>query len=263
MEEYEIKNYDKYLTRMKRSIDDKIFFTEYLDDLDTLVDFGCANGELLSRVHELAPHLKLVGVDKNPVIVSKDKKPCYTQIISDLPEYTPEKGERTALVLSSVLHEVYHYNKKDNPQYLINFIKCLNESKYDYIFIRDMFYKERKYWINRYCDEVRVMRKAISEYGDKKQIEDYKKIYGDVWEKKDLTHFLLKYTYKENWDREVRENYFSVDFDEFIESLDHNFKCIYYEHFLNRFIAKRIKKDFKLDFYQPTHIKVVLKRYSY
>lgn len=262
MEEYKINDYDKYLTRMKSSLDDKIFFTDYLDEIDTLVDFGCADGELLNRVHQLAPQLKLVGVDSDPNMIDKTKERCYEQILSNLPKYCPAEGERVALNLSSVLHEVYHYNK-DNFEYLVKFLDCLNNTKYDYIFIRDMYYSEKKYWISRYCQERDDMLYNVLKYGDKSQIEDYKKIYNSINTRKDLTHFLLKYTYKENWDREVREDYFSVDFDEFIKSLDLNYKCIHYEHYMNKFIANRIKKDFKIDFYQPTHIKVVLKRYPY
>ena len=254
----EIQDYDSYLSRMKKSIDDKIFFTSYLGLIDSFVDFGCADGELLKRVHELCPQLQLFGIDNSSSMISMSEpnSSVYQSILSDLPIVPTGTEGLSALNLSSVLHEVYNYG---DYEYIKSFMQALKDSEYEYIFIRDMYYKN---FTRRQClVDVDYLSQAIYAYGDTNQIIDFEKIYGRICQDKQRAiHFLLKYTYKENWRREVEENYFSVDFDNFLYQLENKYKCIHYEYYVNQFIARRIRRDFHIDFYQPTHIKVVLKK---
>ena len=60
-----IANYDGYLSGMKKSLEDKLFFEKWLSDAEALVDFGCADGTLLAEIHNRYPKLKLSGIDMN------------------------------------------------------------------------------------------------------------------------------------------------------------------------------------------------------
>ena len=46
-------------------------------------------------------------------------------------------------------------------------------------------------------------------------MSDFEKIYGEIRTIKELNHFLLKYMYKENWNREGTENYVPVSFEQY------------------------------------------------
>ena len=48
---------------MSKSIKDKLFFTktEYFNKIDTLIDIGCAEGELLAQVKQLNPNIICIG----------------------------------------------------------------------------------------------------------------------------------------------------------------------------------------------------------
>ena len=134
-----IEDYASYNTGMKKSLKDKLFFTEWLDNIDALVDFGCADGAMLEAVREINPDIDLAGIDMNEIMLHKIKVPCVRKICSDLPKDNGRRYINTALNLSSVLHEVYSYG---SPEYIKNFWSTINEEKYSYIFIRDMMYDD-------------------------------------------------------------------------------------------------------------------------
>ena len=57
-----ISDLNKYNERMARAIDDKLFFVDYLDGIDTIVDFGCADGAILEK---LPKNLRKIGYDNS------------------------------------------------------------------------------------------------------------------------------------------------------------------------------------------------------
>lgn len=60
-----ITSLETYNTEMQKALADKVFFMDVLDDTDTLIDFGCADGSLLKEVRSQKPDLQLVGIDMN------------------------------------------------------------------------------------------------------------------------------------------------------------------------------------------------------
>ena len=58
-----MNNYEGYLKGMEKSMQEKLFFLEYLDldAYDLIVDFGCASGDLIERI-------KTVTETKTPII---------------------------------------------------------------------------------------------------------------------------------------------------------------------------------------------------
>ena len=43
----QINNIDVYTAGMQKSLSDKLFFVDKVDDISRIVDFGCADGSLL------------------------------------------------------------------------------------------------------------------------------------------------------------------------------------------------------------------------
>ena len=140
------------------------------------------------------------------------------------------------------------YNSPD----VDDFDEC--EEKYDYVYIRDMMYEDL------------LPKKGLAEwhsklirYGDVKQMSEFQRHNGYfLGNKKNMVHFLLKYRYLQNWEREVRENYFSYSLNDVMEGLE-DYDCIHYERYALPFLRGVIKKDFDIDFNEMTHVKMVFR----
>lgn len=60
--EIRIKDIGSYIDGMKLSYMDKLFFLNKID-ADIIIDFGCADGFILSKIRERRPDIFLVGYD--------------------------------------------------------------------------------------------------------------------------------------------------------------------------------------------------------
>lgn len=252
-----INDYNVYTNLMTNGIEDKLFFFDFLKkhpEINNFVDFGCADGTLLFYVNKIFPNLNLYGIDESREMIerAKVKIPCnlfQTNIIPNI-----DKRAVTALNLSSVLHEVFFYSC---PNELDNFFNSIIENKIDYIFIRDMFYSESLQF-NRKELSQDVMNRIDKNY--KAERISFEKYYNtDIrYNKKDLVHFLLKYTYQANWERELAENYFSYNPSMLVKRLE-QYKLVYYDTYTLPFKKKQIFNDFGYVLDVPTHFKMILK----
>jgi len=78
-------------------------------------------------------------------------------------------------------------------------------------------------------------------------ISDFEKYFGEIKTVKQINHFLLKYLYRDNWQRESQENYVPISFEQY-ESI---FKLLgmkeqYRESYTIPFLHDMWKKDFGL-----------------
>lgn len=264
MKETAIADYAGYCSGMKKSLEDKMFFEDWLDGITHVVDFGCADGTLLTELHERRPELTLTGIDANELMLKKIPIECE-KVRSNLPVFDNRtRPAVTALNLSSVLHEVYSYGSDD---YIDMFWASINHAKrYKYVFIRDMMYEpfvapgtESMMLSKEEIEQLRQWSRNIYNFGDQKQIEDFEYYQGTLaCSKKNMVHFLLKYRYTQNWEREVKENYLAVDKEEIFRQLS-NYDCVYFNQYAMPFLHDRIKEDFDIDFNEMTHVKMVFK----
>ena len=107
-----INNYDVYNKRMDKSFQDKLFFLDKIkDNVEAIVDFGCADGALIRHLSELT-NIELVGYDSdyNMIDIAKSKtnkdnclfKEDFGEIIEE--EIIPQES---LLNISSIIYEVY------------------------------------------------------------------------------------------------------------------------------------------------------------
>lgn len=69
----------------------------------------------------------------------------------------------------------------------------------------------------------------------------------------------MKYRYKENWDREVRENYFPITLEQLLSKIPtYKYEIIYFEDYILPFTSNKIKQDFDVDIHDNTHVKLLL-----
>lgn len=112
-----IKDFNIYNTRMGKGLMDKLFFVDKIEP-DYIIDYGCADGLLLKSVRPWYPNVRLVGYDNDVTMVrlaneaNTDNRLFFTSEWNDaFVKDMPHLVKRAALVLSSVVHEVYHYQE--------------------------------------------------------------------------------------------------------------------------------------------------------
>lgn len=286
-----IKDYSTYLSRMSIGMYDKCWWIDKIDpQVKYIFDFGCANGSLFKMINAIAPgRFKYIGIDSSKEMSKEFHKQGYSSeeaifrlwdgflyfnVITPASRHfcnDPEgiKGEESILIMNSVCHELYTYGDK---YCMSKIIDRFYEFGVHHVAVRDMFYHDEFAIWENCIDVAGTIEQTIldSPYKDK-YLE-----FCDYWYKKAkrywlrdkmkfIRHFLLKYTYNENWSREMRENYF-VNWDAalFNSVEESNYRIDYTQHFSILNQNKKIARDFGIDSSlldgQQTHLKILLTR---
>lgn len=249
-----IAKYETYNARMELSMLDKLFFLDKVSP-DLIVDFGCANGALLRAINGMKPDVTIIGFDNDPemVIQYSSKKSPITTNWDSIKEFI-DKSKHPAIVLSSVIHEVFHYGSKAD---IDRFWDKVFNSGFEYIIIRDMV-------PNRSIDRlscVNDVKKVYHKFLGTKALDDFERVWGTVENNKQLIHFLLKYRYLEpNWEREVRENYMPVTRESLMAKIPLEYDVVFHEHYVLPYLLQIVRDDLKIEIKDPTHLKLILRR---
>jgi hypothetical protein len=265
----EIKNLGAYNKGMEKSLDDKLFFVPIIgEEIRQFEDFGCADGTLLEAMDKLFNNpftaefplnkIDLVGYDMSSKMLelAEDRVPNARLIKNTLPLGTTLK-KNSCLNLSSVLHEVNSYCTEEEKEDFWDVVSC---GDYDYITIRDMIYNGGE---NEQSDPMDVERiyDAVRKYGkDFASFKEFEEIWGNLYLKKNLMHYLLKYRYKQNWKREVKENYLGYSTDDIIKLVGDEYEVIYRKDYILPFLYNKVEEDFGIKISTPTHTNLIFKR---
>ena len=160
--------------------------------------------------------------------------------------------KKTALNLSSLIHEVYSYGTAES---IAQFWQFVTGSGFGYLVIRDM------------CMDVTAHRPALKEdvikvrsgY-DLNLLAEFEALHGSITDNHNLIHFLLKYRYRDNWEREVRENYLPVSVEDIMGKITASgagYRLTYFDHYILPFIARSVKRDFDISLKDYTHVKFI------
>lgn len=254
-----IPNRELYNKAMARTVVDKIFFLAHID-ADVFIDFGCADGEVLRAISNFhTEDSKYIGYDiSQPMLEEACLKSPDTFIFTDNLNYVKEivdkarfLKKKTCLVLSSVIHEIYSYSK---PKEIEKFWQFCNETPFDYISIRDMSYShlDRKLtWLE--------IKEIYSNKKYRKECIDFVNRWGLLEEGNNALHYLLKYRYKDNWSRELDENYLPISYSTYFDKLS-NYKCIFEHRYVLPYIQKCVYDDFEIELQSPTHCQIIFER---
>lgn len=256
LNEVKIINYNVYNEGMRKSLLDKIFFIDKID-ARVIVDYGCADGTLIEFMASLFPEYTYIGYDIDPGMLERAKEKCGLDkkfIFTSDWEVVKEavRGQRSAVILNSVIHEIYAYGTRRDVD---DMWQHIFSDGFDFIVIRDMISSitlDKRSDIN---DVKNILRK-----GDSRLVRDFENVWGSIEQNKNLIHFLLKYRYTDNWSREVRENYFPISREELLASVTDDYEVEFHEHFILPFFKNTVKKDFGIDVKDNTHIKLILRR---
>lgn len=247
-----LKNIEIYNERMAAGMIDKLWFMNKIE-CHTIVDFGCADGTLLKCISDMAPEMKLIGIDNNAEMrkLAKENVPTATIIdINDLDDSIDYSN--SVLVLSSVIHEIFAYNTIADANILLKKLFSLN---FKYIAIRDMFLSTDMPVVTS-----SIMQENIKQRANKGYLDHFERIWGPISWRENAIHYLLKYRYIENWDREVYENYFSMRFEDIFKNIPNAYKVDYKEHYVLPYIQDVVLNDFNILLTDKTHAKILLRR---
>lgn len=251
---------EEYNAAMQQGLMDKLYFLDYCNEVHNIVDFGAADGSLIELLYNRFGNTKrYFAVDNSPEMLDIlryrfQSNPCV-RIVGDMNDLPSIFGsDRTAVILSSVLHEIYSYGT-DLRQFekIIfggNFAECP-----EYIFIRDMSLSRTA---NRPIDINDLLR--LRTKANPSTLQEYTDFWGEIHSDRDMLHYLLKYRYEDNFDRENRENYFSLPYERLLEVVGNNYYFVHHEHYVLPYLRNVIYRDFGITVRDNTHVKLILRR---
>ena len=254
-----IKDYSSYNNGMHKSILDKLFFIDKINNINGILDYGCADGELINninKIHPIIPHL--FGYDLNPTMINlaKEKNTYKNMKFFDNLDLLLHDSQFNpnyfCLNLSSVIHEVYSYCE---PKEIVDFWDFVFNSNFKYIAIRDMCVSNS---CNRETD-LNDYRKLLT-YANLQMLNNYESYWSSCQNNKNMIHFLLKYRYSTNWEREVKENYLPISYETILKLIPKNYEIIYLDHYTLPFLKQKVKEDYDINLIDKTHIKLLLRK---
>ena len=254
----DITNLDTYNARMASSIEDKMWFWDKVKDTtNSIVDYGCADGSLLLRINEEHPRQTLIGYDASDDMLARAKKHTKDTPICFVESIFEPEMEHTCLVLSSVVHEIFSYQEREDAEFELGMLFDLGAK---YIAIRDM-------GVQSVCRSVITpleIVKAIYERDGEEKIYSFTKVWGSITNWVNCIHYLLKAPYDENWGRELQENYFPFSIDRVLAQYNIDspvkYDVVYFEAYTLPYVRERIARDYKINLRAPTHYKLLLER---
>ena len=228
-----------YLSRMKKSMtkEEKLFFLDYLNmqDFDAVVDYGGADGTLLSIVKDFVrPDCELYCVEEYSYSTANIKSQGITYA-SEQQAMDWTFGKKYLLIFSSVLHEMLALPA-------LGLIWGAQA-----VAIRDMYFD-----------------KLLVDEPHRREIEGIKARLSNAYSTyetptlADAYQLLLKYTYEENYEKESTEDYFCNLAKSLIDRLfvwQKTFKCLCHQTYILPYIKERVKKDWGIEMKYPTHLK--------
>lgn len=250
MSEKVIKDLSHYTEQMRKSLEEKTFFIDKIK-ADSFLDYGCADGTLLKYLQHIYPNYRYMGYDICKEMLRLANKDSHDIVFTDnLNLFDILRTENSAVILSSIIHEIYSYA---NP--FAFWEEIFETIKPKYIVIRDMMISSKQ----EVASNQEIVENVRS-HADLKQLEDFESKWGTIDTNKNLLHYLLKYRYIENWERESVENYLPVTLERMISKIPSNYKITYLEHYTQPYLKEVVKKDFNIDLEQNTHIKIIIER---
>ena len=254
------KEYAKtYCHSMSKSLNDKLFFLKEIDinSYDVIVDFGCADGALLEALCDKSilsnENTKLIGIEKSSTLTELCRARLGDKVLIASSVYDVEdwlkKSKNTLAIFSSVLHECFSQEQfdVDGFDYL--------ESMANTIAIRDM----RAPMIKGPIDGTTRARliKTLS-------VEDVMRFegqYGRIDNITNLYRFFLMYKWTDNWEHELKEDYFSIPWSRIKESMaNYGYHVIYEKDYILPYLKKEIAAKFQHNLRQPTHKQIIFDR---
>lgn len=248
---HKISNYVTYNKGMASSIQDKCWWIQFIPShVDTIIDYGCATGELFVYIQNHYPNRfkNFIGVDNDDTMLklAKSRNIAGAKFYKYL-ELVKVDGKNTILILNSVIHEILTYNGTRCFNQILN---CARNKGVYAVAIRDMFYSGGFNAESATQEFLSRTNKPSSWY--EHQLHCH-------WANKSkmLQEYLLKYRYIENWDREVREHYL-WDWDRMVKRALNGYSVSQDFTFSIPQQKENIKRELAITWEADTHKKMLM-----
>ena len=208
-----------YLERMSKPLQEKLRIIKFIpENAKSIVDVGCADGTITIVLAKLFPDIQFLGIDVDEKFIEQARK--KSEGISNVKfekiyqrELLAESQRFDVVIFCSVLHEFYSYGEG-----ISTVVKALADAhellnKNGIIIIRDMILPE--YTKKATLRFNQIMNKIISKDYLTPYVKDFERYFGKLNTTFKINHFLLKYWYTENWNREGKEYYVPVTFEQY------------------------------------------------
>lgn len=242
-----------YNERMRKSLYTKLWFIDkYLnwDSIDTIIDFGCADGSMIEALRFFFPTKKIVGIDINEDMRELTKNKTGCKVYESFEELEKEVAlDRAFLVLSSVIHEVFTYCGDEAVKALVD-----TAYKCKAVALREMV-KLHAYDESDCLARMETRYKIIngSDAGLLSRLNEHESVWGridnvGIESANSFRKWLLSMNYIENWNRELHENYLPYTKDEYLRMFRKaGFKSMRVELKTSEYIRKSLKDMFSYD----------------
>lgn len=258
-----IEDHNSYIDAMALGLIDKMFFVSKIKP-DVIVDFGCADGQLLEAVYNIMPETKLIGYDISKEMITKAQNRLGNlAMVTDnwnLVTRELEGSKKPTLVLSSVIHEVYSYATTKYVREFWNSI--VFGPHFKYVSIRDMIpsVSMEKHRIEDFREDVEKVR----ELSIQKYLNSFESKWGSIDSNyRTFVHYLLKYRYINNWERENNENYVPISLETLVKKVPSGFKIRYQSSYVYKHLEEVVYKDFGIEIDHTTHLKMILENINF
>lgn len=249
-----MKNVSTYIENLEKGMKNKLFFLDYVDlsEYGLIVDFGCGNGRLIGEMAKVNPNKNTIyiGYDTSQIMLESCKmyEAENTIFTSDIEYIKMLRTEcKNLIIFSSVLHEVGSQYQK--------FLRKEIMPLFDTIIIRDMKQPLNNEPISNTTRE-RVL-KQVAPW----QAEMFEQKWGKITDKIGLYRFFLMNEFVDNFETELEEDYFSVEWSEirlYLEELGYN--TTYERSYTLPYRYKQVKKRFTHTMNDITHRELIMNR---
>jgi SAM-dependent methyltransferase len=258
-----ISDEDEYVRAMFMGAKEKTFFLKMIQP-DVIVDFGCADGQVLGLIEQMKPNVKLIGYDLSQEMLNKAKS-----IVSDKVTLTTDwslvtqelkKYKNPTLLLSSVIHEVYSYGNTKVVKDFWN--KQVFGGNFKFIAIRDMIppISMERVEKSHYIEDIMKVKDNF----EKEYIDSFEQRWGPMENNyRTFIHFLLKYKYTKNWERENNENYVPISLETLHKKIPSNYSIKFEKSYLLDWLRDKVKEDFDVILDHPTHIQMLIQNNNF
>lgn len=239
----------EYQKRMRAALSDKCSLFRFAPNNSLVLDYGSGAGDVARYLSEIRPDIRVIGFDRDEITVKNAlKKGLKNAIFSNDEDWcfvrTCEVARPKVLFLSSVIHEMV------TSFCATEFARVLQRAKeFDMVIIRDMCVSENAVNVPDAIPERGVME------------HEFEEAWGELDNARNVSHFLLKSRYADNWEAEMRENYFALNREPLLDMLRVTHPVLIHEtHTRNAFLDNELFKERGRHYLIPTHIELVAKR---
>lgn len=212
---------------------------------------------LCKEIGDCFPEWRLYGVDADDKMIEKAMMNCDSAeyiLSKEVPyDIIKDVADNAVFNLSSVIHEIYSYL---SVEMVSKFWNDLFRSGVKYIAIRDLMLGVAAFREADINDTASILN-----HSNESIVRDFCENWGNLTQQNNLIHYLMKYRYRENWEREVAENYFPITVEQLLSIIPtERYKIVYFSHYILPYNRSKIYEDFGIELKDNTHIKVLLER---